>query len=76
MNTNIRKSAVKFKDVEVGEIFYFEEDNNVPCLKLEYYLPNGNSYIGSVNLLNGVATNCDDNEYVRYYKESVLDIEV
>lgn len=45
-------------------------------LKLEYYLPNGNSYIGSVNLLNGVATNCDDNEYVRYYKESVLTIEV
>ncbi len=76
MNTNIKKPAVKFKDVEVGEIFYFEEDNNVPCLKLEYYLPNGNSYIGSVNLLNGVATNCDDNEYVRYYKESVLDIEV
>lgn len=76
MNTNIKKPAVKFKDIEVGEIFYFEEDNNVPCLKLEYYLPNGNSYIGSVNLLNGVATNCDDNEYVRYYKESVLDIEV
>ena len=76
MNTNIKKPAVKFKDVVVGEIFYFEEDNNVPCLKLEYYLPNGNSYIGSVNLLNGVATNCDDNEYVRYYKESVLDIEV
>ena len=73
---NIKKPAVKFKDVEVGEIFYFEEDNNVPCLKLEYYLPNGNSYIGSVNLLNGVATNCDDNEYVRYYKESVLNIEV
>lgn len=76
MNINIRKPAVKFKDVEVGEIFYFEEDNNVPCLKLEYYLPNGNSYIGLVNLLNGVTTNCDDNEYVRYYKESVLNIEV
>ena len=76
MNIDIRKPAVKFKDVEVGEIFYFEEDNNAPCLKLEYYLPNGNSYIGSVNLLNGVATNCDDNEYVRYYKESLLNIEV
>lgn len=76
MNIDIRKPAVKFKDVEVGEIFYFEEDNNAPCLKLEYYLPNGKSYIGSVNLLNGVATNCDDNKYVRYYKESVLDIKV
>ena len=80
MNINIRKPAVKFKDVGVGETFYFEEDNeednNVPCLKLEYYLPNGNSYIGAVNLLNGRATNCDDNEYVRYYKESMLNIEV
>ena len=75
MNINIRKTAVKFKDVGVGEIFYFEEDNNVPCLKLEYYLPNGNSCIGAVNLLNGRATNCDDNECVRYYKESVLNIE-
>lgn len=73
---NIKKSSVKFKDVKVGEIFYFEEDNNVPCLKLEYYLPNGNSYIGAVNLLNGGATNCDDNEYVKYYKESALNIEV
>lgn len=76
MNINIRKPAVKFKDIEVGDIFYFEEDNNIPCLKLECYLPNGNSYIGSVNLLNGIATKCDDNEYVRYYKESVLNIEV
>lgn len=73
---NIKKPAVKFKDIKVGDIFYFEEDNNIPCLKLEYYLPNGNSYVGSVNLLNGVATNCDDNEYVRYYKESVLNTEV
>lgn len=76
MNIDIRKPAVKFKDVEVGEIFYFEEDNNVPYLKLEYYLSNGGSYIGLVNLLNGISTNCDDNEYVRYYKESVLNIEV
>lgn len=76
MNINIRKLAVKFKDVKVGEIFYFEKDNSVPYLKIKYYLTNGNSYIRSVNLLNGGATNCDDNEYVRYYKESVLNIEV
>ena len=62
--------------LDMVSFVYFEEDNNVPCLKLEYYLTNGNNYIGAVNLFNGGATNCDDNEYVRYYKESVLDIEV
>lgn len=73
---NIKKPSVKFKDVKVGEIFYFEKDNSVPYLKIKYYLTNGNSFIRSVNLLSGATTICDDNEYVRYYKESVLNIEV
>lgn len=76
MDINIKQPFVKFGDVKVGDIFYFNNESEIPCLKLVYYFPNGDNYVGAVNLLNGKATNFTDNECVKYYHNNDLTIEV
>lgn len=74
---NIMKPSIKFKDVEVGDVFYYQGFDDVPYLKIKYYIPeNCENLIASINLSNGVITKCKPDTYVRLYKETKLTIEV
>lgn len=84
MMINITKSSidVKFKDVKVGDVFYFQNKDDIPYLKIRKYIPdykgdyNGDCYTASVSLVNGIIIEFNPDEYVRLYKKTKLTIEV
>lgn len=84
MMINITKSSldVKFKDVKIGDVFYFQNKDDIPYLKIKKYIPdykgdyNGDCYVTSVNLASGTIVKFSPDEYVRLYKKTKLTIEV